>query len=217
MSRNRTERDKKPVSAKNVGKPLWTQSLNAVPERSIGYVRVSKTSQTVQQQSDALKKAGVAAIFGDEGISGSRRDRPSLDAALSDLRAGDALCVVALDRLGRNLTDLLRIMQTLHDKGAHLRSLRESIDTTTAPGRMLFGIFGALAEYERAITVERTAERLSAMKRRGLSTGRKPALNATQIQMARNELARGTSAAVVAHNLGCGRSTLYRHLRTTSE
>jgi DNA invertase Pin-like site-specific DNA recombinase len=205
MSRKRTKRDTK-------ARPLWSVSQNAVPKRSIGYVRVSKTSQTVQQQTDALKKAGVVAIFGDEGISGSRRDRPGLDAALADLRAGDVLRVVALDRLGRSLADLVAIMQTLHDRGAHLRSLREAIDTTTAAGRMLFGIFGALAEYERAMTIERTAERLSAMKRRGLPIGRKPALTGAQIDMARNELARGTSAVVVARNLGCGRSTLYRHL-----
>lgn len=211
-SRKRTNRHRSATGAKNAGKPLWSASRNAVPKRCVGYVRVSKTSQTVQQQTDALKKAGVAAIFGDEGTSGSRRDRPGLDAALSDLRAGDVLCVVALDRLGRNLADLVQIMETLHEKGAHLRSLREVIDTTTAAGRMLFGIFGALAEYERAMTIERTAERLAAMKRRGLPVGRKPALTAAQVATARRELAAGVSATLVARNLGCGRSTLYRHL-----
>lgn len=90
--------------------------------------------------------------------------------------------------------------------------MRESIDTTMATGRMLFGIFGALAEYERALTVERTAERLAAMKRRGLPVGRKPALSTSQIAAARREMAAGVSAAVVARNFGCGRSTLYRHL-----
>lgn len=169
-------------------------------------------SQTVQQQTDVLKKAGATAIFGDEGFPGSRRNRGGLVGALADLRAGDVLCVVALDRLGRSLADIVGIMQILHDKGVHLRSLREAIDTATAAGRMLFGIFGALAEYERTLIAERTAEGLAALKRRGLPLGRKPALSASQIENGASGTRPRISAAVVARNLGCGRSTLYGHL-----
>lgn len=178
----------------------------------IGYVRVSKTSQTVEQQVDALRAIGAAAVYADEGISGSVRDRAGLDAALDELQPGDALVVVALDRLGRDLSDLVRVVDGLRERGAHLRSLRESIDTTTAAGRMLFGIFGALSEYERAMIQERTMERLSAKKRRGERVGRKPKLTPSQVALAQRELDGGASSTVVARNLRCGRSTLYRAL-----
>lgn len=204
-SRNRTKRD-------GAASLLWSASRNSVPKRMVGYVRVSKTSQTVEQQIDALQKLGVAAVFGDEGISGSRRDRPGLRDALADLRSGDVLCVVALDRLARNLAHLIEIRDDLQRRGCHLISIRDGIDTSTATGTLIFHVIGAIAEFERSVTMERTAERLSAMKRRGLPVGRRPALTAAQIATARRELAAGVSASVVARNLGCGRSTLYRHL-----
>ncbi len=106
----------------------------------------------------------------------------------------------------------MRVVDGLRERGAHLRSLRESIDTTTAAGRMLFGIFGALAEYEKAMIRERTIERLSAKKRRGERVGRKPKLTPSQVTLAQRELDAGASANLVARNLRCGRSTLYRAL-----
>jgi DNA invertase Pin-like site-specific DNA recombinase len=192
--------------------PVFRESRNIVPNRIIGYVRVSKTSQTVEQQVDTLRAIGVAAVYADEGVSGAQRDRDGLSAALAELKPGDALAVVALDRLGRDLSDLVRVVDGLRERGAHLRSLRESIDTTTAAGRMLFGIFGALSEYERAMIQERTMERLAAKKRRGERVGRKPALTTSQVDLARRELEAGASATLVARNLHCGRSTLYRAL-----
>jgi len=192
--------------------PVFRESRNVVPNRIVGYVRVSKTSQTVEQQVDALRALGVAAVYADEGVSGAQRDRDGLSAALAELQPGDALAVVALDRLGRDLSDLVRVVDGLRERGAHLRSLRESIDTTTAAGRMLFGIFGALSEYERAMIQERTMERLAAKKRRGERVGRKPVLTRSQVDLARRELDAGSSANVVARSLRCGRSTLYRAL-----
>jgi len=192
--------------------PVFRESRNLVPNRMIGYVRVSKTSQTVEQQVDALRVLGAVAVYADEGISGSVRDRAGLDAALDELQPGDALVVVALDRLGRDLSDLVRVVDGLRERGAHLRSLRESIDTTTAAGRMLFGIFGALSEYERAMIQERTMERLAAKKRRGERVGRKPKLTPSQVALAQRELDGGASSTLVARNLRCGRSTLYRAL-----
>lgn len=192
--------------------PVFRESRNVVPNRTIGYVRVSKVSQTVEQQVDALRAIGVAAVYADEGVSGAQRDRDGLSAALAELRPGDCLAVVALDRLGRDLSDLVRVVDRLRDHGVHLRSLRESIDTTTAAGRMMFGIFGALSEYERAMVMERTAERLAAKKRRGERVGRKPSLTPSQIALAKRELEGGASANLVARNLRVGRSTLYRAL-----
>jgi DNA invertase Pin-like site-specific DNA recombinase len=193
--------------------PVFRESRNTVPNRIIGYARVSTSGQTIEQQVDALRAIGVAAVFADEGVSGAQRDRDGLSAALAELQPGDALAVVALDRLGRDLSDLVRVVDGLRDRGAHLRSLRESIDTTTAAGRMLFGIFGALSEYERAMIQERTLERLAAKKRRGERVGRRPVLTPSQIALARRELAAGAgSAGTIARNLRVGRSTLYRAL-----
>lgn len=192
--------------------PVFSASYNVVPKRVVGYVRVSKVSQTVDQQVDALRAIGVACVYADEGVSGAQRDRDGLSAALAELQPGDALAVVALDRLGRDLSNLVRVVDALRERGAHLRSLRESIDTTTAAGRMVFGIFGALAEYERAMIQERTAERLAAKKRRGERVGRKPKLTPSQVALALRELDGGASSATVARNLRCGRSTLYRAL-----
>lgn len=114
------------------------------------YVRVSTVSQSLEQQQDALVSAGCNAIYGDHRVSGAVRNREGLDAALADLQHGDTLVVVALDRLGRDLGDFVGIVEQLRERGANLVCLRESIDTTTATGRVLFGIFGSLAEYERA-------------------------------------------------------------------
>lgn len=196
-------------------KPLLRASQNVVSKR-IGYVRVSRTSQSIEQQQDALVLAGCALVYGDHGISGAVRDRAGLDAALADLQAGDALVVVALDRLGRDLGDLVGIVESLRERGAHLVSLRESIDTTTSVGKMLLGVFGALAEYERALIQERTTDRLAAKKRRGERVGRKPSLTPSQVRTARSLLDQGRSAGHVARDLRVGRATLYRHLSATA-
>lgn len=206
-SQNRTNKTPKTEAAK----PLFRASQNVVSKR-VGYVRVSRASQSLDQQKDALVAAGVSVIYGDHGVSGAVRDREGLDGALAALEHGDVLVVVALDRLGRDLGDLVRIVGTLKERGVHLVSLREAIDTTTAVGQMLFGIFGALGQYERALIMERTQERLAAKKRRGERVGRKPSLTPSQIVSARTLLDSGTSAVRVARDLGCSRATLYRHL-----
>ena len=193
-------------------KPVFIASQNVVA-KLVGYVRVSKASQSLDAQTDALKATGAAVIYADHGISGSVRARAGLDGAIEALDSGDVLVVVALDRLGRDLGDLVRIVEQLRERGAHLRSLRESIDTTTAVGTMLFGIFGALAQYERALVIERTAERLGAKKRRGERIGRKPLLTRSQVSAARDLLAAGDrSATTVARTLRVDRATLYRAL-----
>jgi DNA invertase Pin-like site-specific DNA recombinase len=196
-------------------KPLLRASQNVVSKR-VGYVRVSSVSQSLEQQQDALVAAGCCVVFGDHGVSGAVRDRAGLDSALADLQHGDALVVVALDRLGRDLGDLLRIVEQLRERGVHLIALRENIDTTTAVGTMLLGVFGALAQYERALVAERTAVRLAAKKVRGERVGRKPVMTPSQVRDARVLSAEGRSSTQVARTFGIGRATLYRHLGATA-
>lgn len=208
VSRNRTATPQPSPSAK----PVFLASRNVVA-KLVGYVRVSRTSQNLDAQTDALKAAGADVIYADHGVSGAKKDREGLDSAIAELRGGDILIVVALDRLGRDLPELFRIIERLHERGAHLRSQREAIDTTTIVGRMLFGIFGALSEFELALVKERTAERLSAKKRRGERIGRKLKLTPSQIQLARELLETGDrSATTVARHFHVDRSTLYRAL-----
>jgi DNA invertase Pin-like site-specific DNA recombinase len=113
----------------------------------LGYARVSTDRQSLDQQHDALTTAGVEKVFSDKR-SGARDDRAGLAALLDYSRDGDVVVVVALDRLGRSLSGIIRTIEALTEQGVALRSLRESIDTTTAVGRMLTGVFGALAGYE---------------------------------------------------------------------
>jgi DNA invertase Pin-like site-specific DNA recombinase len=154
-------------------------------------------------------------IYGDIGVSGSVRERPQLDAALAECGRGDTLVVVALDRLGRDLSDLVKIVAGLKERGVNLVSKRESIDTSTSVGEMLLGIFGSLAQYEKALIQERTRARLASKKVRGERVGRKPALTPSQVKDARALLADGTrSSSQVAKTLGVSRATLYRHLGT---
>jgi DNA invertase Pin-like site-specific DNA recombinase len=196
-------------------KPLFRASHNVVSKR-VGYVRVSTLGQSLEQQQDALAKSGCSVVFGDHGVSGSVRDRGCLDAALADVQHGDTLVVVALDRLGRDLHDLVTIVADLAERGVNLVCLRENIDTTTATGRMLLGIFGSLAEYERELTKERTAARLAAKKVRGERVGRKPVMTPSQVHDARVLLAEGRSSNQVARTFKVGRATLYRHLSATA-
>jgi len=123
---------------------------------SLGYARVSTSHQTLDQQHDALNAAGVERIF-DDKMSGTRADRPGLAALLDYARDGDTVTVVALDRLGRSLSGIVKTVEDLHGRGILLRSLREGIDYSTAVGRMVAGIFASLAEYERTLINERAA------------------------------------------------------------
>ncbi|MFH1609007.1 MAG: recombinase family protein, partial [Candidatus Bipolaricaulota bacterium] len=144
--------------------------------------------------------------------SGAKRDRPGLQEALAALQAGDTLTVWRLDRLGRSLPHLIEILADLGARGIHFRSLTENIDTTTPTGRLVFHIIGALAEFERALIVERTRVGLTAAKIRGVKLGRRPALRPEQLHHARTLIQNGASPREVARTLQVGRSTLYRAL-----
>src|SRR5689334_11715700 len=132
----------------------------------IGYSRISTTDQTLNLQLDALKQAGCGKVFTDT-ISGAKAERPGLGEALEYVRAGDTLVVWRLDRLGRSLKDLIATITGLHEQGIGFKSLTESIDTTTPGGKLVFHVFGALAEFERDLIRERTQAGLMAARARG--------------------------------------------------
>src|ERR671913_2352943 len=151
----------------------------------IGYARVSTQEQTLALQQDALTQAGCEQVFTDT-VSGSQDERPGLSDALSHLRAGDTLVVWRLDRLGRSLRHLIDTITALNDRGVGFKSLQENIDTTTSGGKLVFHIFGALAEFEREIIRERTQAGLTAARARGKSGGRPKALTDKQVEMLRH-------------------------------
>lgn len=179
----------------------------------IGYARVSTEEQNPASQLDALRKADCIRIFVDEGISGVTTSRPALDQALAALRPGDVLVVWKLDRLGRSLSHLIEITGRLAAQGIGFRSLSEAIDTTTASGRLLFHIMGALAEFERALISERTRAGMAAAKARGARVGRPLKLDASALNEARLILEKGqASAADLAQSYGVSLLTLQRGL-----
>src|SRR5579885_1809842 len=142
---------------------------------TFGYARVSTQDQTLDVQRDALKAAGCTRIFTDT-MSGAKAERPGLTEAFDHLRAGDTLVVWRLDRLGRTLKDLLDLVARLQRDGIAFKSLTEQLDTTTPTGTLIFHIFGALAEFERALIRERTQAGLAAARARGRNGGRPKAL-----------------------------------------
>src|SRR5437868_5612677 len=148
----------------------------------IGYARISTGEQTLDLQLDALKAAGCDKVFTDTA-SGAKTERPGLSDALSHVRPGDVLVVWRLDRLGRSLRDLIDRLLELDQRGVGFKSLTESIDTTTPGGKLIFHIFGALAEFERDLIRERTNAGLAAARARGRLGGRKRALQ-TEKQLA---------------------------------
>jgi DNA invertase Pin-like site-specific DNA recombinase len=177
----------------------------------VGYMRVSSESdrQTTDLQRDALLAAGVDErhLFEDK-TSGARDDRPGLAKALEFLVAGDCLVVWKLDRLGRSLSHLLTIVAGLREKGIGFRSLTEQMDTTTPHGELLFHLFGALAQYERALIQERVKAGINAAKRRGRHSGRPRALDAEKLESVLTALNSGTNKAAVCRTFGIPRSTL---------
>lgn len=178
----------------------------------IGYARVSTEDQDTALQVDALTAAGCTKIY-TEKRSGASRERPELTAAISFLRPGDTLVIWKLDRLGRSLTQLITTVNTLEEQGIGLRSLTEQIDTTTAGGRLIFHIFGALAEFERGVVRERTQAGLAAARARGRVGGRPRALTPKDIAAARAMLKDTTlTFAEVAQRLRTSPATLYRAL-----
>jgi len=178
----------------------------------VGYARVSTLDQKPGLQIDALKAAGCARIF-TEKASGAQRERPELKAALGYIRAGDTLVVWKLDRLARSMRQLIETVEDLQSRGIELRSLTESIDTATPGGRLVFHIFGALAEFERAVIRERTSAGLQAARERGKKGGRPRTLDPKDLAAAKALLADpAIRVEDVAARLKVSPATLYRYL-----
>jgi DNA invertase Pin-like site-specific DNA recombinase len=180
----------------------------------IGYARVSTDDQNLDLQRDALEKAGCEQIFTDR-ISGTKDRRPGLEEALSHLRPGDTLVVWRLDRLGRSLRHLIDTVTDLQERGIGFKSLQESIDTTTSGGKLVFHIFGALAEFEREIIRERTNAGLQAARARGRNGGRPKKLTVKQIQILQHLAAdKKHTVKEICQTLGIGRTAFYRYAKT---
>ena len=177
----------------------------------VGYMRVSSVDdrQSVDLQRDALVAAGVDdRHLHTDKASGVRDDRPGLKTCLDYMKAADTLVVWKLDRLGRSLPHLLGIVTDLKARGIAFRSLTEQMDTTTPHGELLFSIFGALAQYERALTRERVVAGLAAAKRRGRRGGRPPTIDPEQVEQITAALDGGASKASVCRSFKVARSTL---------
>lgn len=177
----------------------------------IGYARVSTIDQNPNLQLDALRAAGCERTFV-EKASGALRDRPELASAIDYLRPGDALIVWKLDRLARSMKQLVDTIENLDGKGIGFRSLTETIDTTTAGGRLVFHIFGALAEFERGIIRERTTAGLAAARARGRVGGRPAKLTHDDLRAVRAMLADPSIPVTeIAKRVSVSPATLYRH------
>jgi DNA invertase Pin-like site-specific DNA recombinase len=178
----------------------------------IGYVRVSTITQTLDQQEQALDAAGVSKTFSDT-MSGARDDRPGLGELMAYVREGDTVVVWKLDRLGRNTLHILETVKALTERGVILVSTSDGIDSSTPAGRMMIGVLGSLAEYERELTKERTALKRAASRANGTQFGRpRKVSDSDHITTAKRMKADGHTAKDIAKYLGVGRATLYRYL-----
>ncbi len=178
----------------------------------IGYARVSTTDQNVSLQINELQKAGCEKIFRDK-VSGAKAEQPGLNEALEFLREGDSLVVWRLDRLGRSLKHLLETVSLLEERGIGFRSLQESIDTTTSGDRLIFHIFGALAEFERNLIRERTMAGLKAARARGRVGGRPRKLDTKKTELAyRLYDEKNHTVIEICQMLGVSKPTLYTYL-----
>lgn len=179
----------------------------------LGYARVSTDEQETHLQIDALTGAGVDRIY-QEKASGAKTDRPELMRLLDNARKGDVVVVWKLDRLGRSLLHLIETVTLLHRRDVQLRSLTENlIDTTTPSGKLVFGIFGLMAEFERDMLKQRTTAGLVAARKRGRVGGRPKSIDAASLKKARAMLASDNyTKGDVATELGVSRHTLWREL-----
>lgn len=178
----------------------------------IGYARVSTAQQNLDLQERALKDAGCEKIFTDT-ISGATAARPGLDEVLEFARSGDTIVVWKLDRLGRSIRHLIETVQRLQERGIGFKSVQEAIDTTTSGGKLVFHIFGALAEFERDLIRERTQAGLQAARARGRNGGRPKALTAKDLKLL-HAMRKNPEHSVgeICQAVGISRATYYRYV-----
>jgi DNA invertase Pin-like site-specific DNA recombinase len=179
----------------------------------VGYARVSRQDQNLDLQRRELEAADCEKIF-EERVSSRKERRPVLQEALDYLRTGDVLVVWRLDRLGRSLKELIELVGDLQERGVEFKSLRESLDTTTPGGKLVFHVFASIAEFERDIIRERTMAGLEAARARGRKGGRKPVMDERKIALASNLMkARVMPVSEVCETVGVSRATLYRYVK----
>lgn len=178
----------------------------------IGYARVSTLDQNLDLQLDALRAAGCEKIFTDTA-SGATKERPGIQEAIAYARNGDTLVAWKLDRFGRSLKNLIELINEMKERDVGFRSLQENLDTTSSTGKLIFHIFGALAEFERDLIRERTKAGLAAARARGRSGGRRRSLTAADIAMAQT-LMQNPDIHIkdICSKLGVSRATLYRNV-----
>ena len=178
-----------------------------------GYARVSTEQQNLDRQLDMLQKYGVDFIY-NEKMTGTKRNRPELEKLLERLTEGDTVVVESLSRLGRSTKDLIWLMETFNSKGVNLVSLKESIDTTTSTGKLLFTLMSAIAQFERDVIADRTREGLNSARARGRKGGR-PRTDSEQLRKAiKLYNTQQYSLAEIEDMTGVKRSTLYRGIRS---
>jgi DNA invertase Pin-like site-specific DNA recombinase len=178
----------------------------------IGYARVSTADQNPALQYDALEKAGCERVFSDK-ISGTIADRPNLNKVRDLLRKGDVLVVYRLDRLGRSLKDLIEWVAFLEKQGVTLKSLSESLDTNSATGKLVFHMFGALAEFERSLMIERTLAGLESARARGRHGGRPYRINEAKRKMVIDLYWQKKPLEEICQMAGISKQTLYSYVR----
>jgi DNA invertase Pin-like site-specific DNA recombinase len=181
-----------------------------------GYARVSTESQNLDRQIDALKKYGVDHIY-NEKMTGTKKDRPELSKMLDRMTEGDTVVIESLSRLGRSTKDLIELTEIFHSKRVNLVSLKESIDTNTSTGKLLFTLMSAIAQFERDVIVDRTREGLNSARARG-KTGGRPKINSDSIKKAAKLYnTRQYSIREIEELTGVKKSTLYRNCRRFDE
>jgi len=182
-----------------------------------GYARVSTQDQNLERQIDQLQQLGCERIF-QEKVTGSKKERPELDKLLDQLRTGDIIVVTELTRLSRSVRDLFALIDMIHQKGAHMKSLKEPwLDTTTPQGKLLFAVFAGVSQFERDLISERTREGISSARARGRNGGRPPKPSKSIELALKMHEEKNYSISEIVKATGIGKTTLYRYLHIRKE
>ena len=184
----------------------------------IGYARVSTGLQNLDLQEDSLEKFGCEKVFTDH-MSGAKSNRPGLETAIEFVRSGDTLVVWRLDRLGRNMEDLITIVNRLNNRGVSFHSLQENItmDKSSSTGQLMFHLFAAFAEFERNLILERSAAGRAAARARGRFGGRPEKLSKSDLELMKTLIDNGTPIKTIAERWNVSRTTIYRYLNKLEE
>lgn len=179
----------------------------------IGYARVSTGLQNLDLQEDSLEKFGCEKVFTDH-MSGAKSNRPGLETAIEFVRSGDTLVVWRLDRLGRNMEDLITIVNRLNNRGVSFHSLQENItmDKSSSTGQLMFHLFAAFAEFERNLILERSAAGRAAARARGRFGGRPEKLSKSDLELMKTLIDNGTPIKTIAERWNVSRTTIYRYI-----